>query len=116
MDFSDLSRQRWLPHRLASEEFQTDLWTYVDVRDVARCFELALTNQQEGTNETALLCAQDSFTKRDIRELVKKHLPDLAPQVAHLEPNGCLYKLDRATEAWGFTAEHSWRGCAELAG
>lgn len=114
MDFSGLSRQRWLPHRLASEDFQTDLWTYVDVRDVARCFELALTNQEERTHATALLCAQDSFTKQDIRELVKKHLPDLAPQVAHLKPDACLYNLDRAIEAWGFTARHSWRDCPEL--
>ena len=115
MDFSDLSRQRWLPHRLNSEDFQTDLWTYVDVRDVATCFLLALENQKEGTHTTALLCAQDSYTKRDIRELVKTHLPDLAPQVAHLAPNGSLYNLDRATQAWGFTAEHSWRECAALA-
>ena len=114
MDFSDLSRQHWLPRRLESDHFQSDLWTYVDIRDCATAFRMALENQAEGTHATALLCAQDSFTRRDIRELVKKHLPELASQVERLAPDACLYRLNRATEAWGFTAAHSWRDVPAL--
>ena len=114
MDFGNVERQRWLPHRLDSQDFQTDLWTYVDIRDCARGFQLALENQAEGTHATALLCAEDSFTRSDIRDLVARHLPELASQIAHLPPNGCLYDLSRAKEAWGFTAKHSWRDAPSL--
>jgi nucleoside-diphosphate-sugar epimerase len=114
MHFEERRHDHWLRSSLDSDDFRTDLWTYVDVRDVALAFRLALERQEAGTHATALICARDSFCRRDIREHVKAHLPELAEQVAHLAPDGCLYDLSAAEATFGFVAERSWRDNPEL--
>ena len=116
MDFSGPDSLRWVSRQLDGDGYRSDLWTYIDVRDTARAFRLALENQAEGTHSTALLCARDSFCRRDIREHVRTHLPELAAQVESLAPDACLYRLNRAEEAFGFAAELSWRDVPELRG
>jgi nucleoside-diphosphate-sugar epimerase len=114
MHFEERTHDHWIRRSLDSEDFRTDLWTYVDVRDVALAFRLAIERQEQGTHTTALLCARDSFCRRDIREQVKTHLPQFAEQVAHLAPDGCLYDLSAAEAAFGFVAPRSWRDIPEL--
>lgn len=114
MHFEERTHDHWTRRGLDSDDYRTDLWTYVDVRDVALAFQLALERQEQGTHATALICARDSFCRRDIREHVKAHLPEFVEQVAHLAPNGCLYDLSAAEAAFGFVGKRSWRDIPEL--
>ncbi|MES2461409.1 MAG: NAD(P)-dependent oxidoreductase [Armatimonadota bacterium] len=111
MNLSNSDRwMRWMRKNLNSDaERKNDLWSYVDTRDAARAFRLAVENAKEGTNTTAIIAARDSFTALDIRDLVRKHFPALADQVERLAPDASLYDTRRAEEAFGFVAEHLWR-------
>ncbi|MBC8101701.1 MAG: NAD(P)-dependent oxidoreductase [Cytophagales bacterium] len=102
--------RRWRKNNLQSDaERADDLWSYIDRRDAARAFRLAIENAREGTNTTAIIAARDSMTTLDIRDLVRKHFPALAEQVADLAPTACLYDTKTAEDAFGFVAEHLWR-------
>lgn len=111
MNLEDSGRwMRWMRKSLHSDaERKNDLWSYIDGRDAARAFRLALENAKEGTNTTAVIAARDSFTSLDIRDLVRKHFPALADQISSLSPDASLYDTRRAEEAFGFVAEHLWR-------
>lgn len=90
-----------------------DFWTYVDLRDTARAFRLGVETKQQG-HHVLLIVARDAFTAHDIRELVRRHYPERAADVAHLKPNEALYVTTRAEEVMGWVAEHSWRDVEAL--
>jgi nucleoside-diphosphate-sugar epimerase len=90
-----------------------DMWTYIDVRDAARAFRLGMEVPLEG-HHRLLLAARDSWTRDDIRELVRRHYPELASYVEHLTPESSLYNTSKAEAVLGFVPEYSWRDVAEL--
>ena len=91
-----------------------DLWTYIDTRDAARAFRLALENTYEGSH-VCIIAARDSFTTRDIRDCVREFYPALESFADRFGPQDCLYDTRRAEEVMGFVAEHRWRDVPELA-
>ena len=103
--------KRHLKH--SGERRENDFWTYIDDRDCARAFRLALENTQSG-HHVAIIAARDSMTPYDIRELIARHFPAVADQVGKLEPHGCVYDTSAAEKVFGFVAEHSWRDFPEL--
>ena len=108
--------QHWLRRHLTSDhDRRNDLWSYIDVRDSARAFRLAIENAVTGTHTTAIIAARDSYTACDIRHLVARHFPALREQVAGLSPSASLYDTSLAEEAWGFVAQHGWRDLPEIA-
>lgn len=110
VNFEWAARSRWWRHGLASdEERRNDLWSYIEVRDAARAFRLALENAEEGTHHTVIIAARDSFNSHDIRHLVRRHFPALASQVEFFAPTQCLYDTTAAEKAFGFVAERHWR-------
>ena len=111
MNLEDNGRwMRWMRKSLHSDaERKNDIWSYVDTRDAARAFRLALENAPEGTNTTAIIAARDSFTALDIRDLVRRHFPALAEQVSSLASDASLYDTRHAEERFGFVAERLWR-------
>lgn len=111
----DSPHMQWWRRGLGSDEHRrNDLWSYVETHDVARAFRLALEKAPEGTNNTVIIAARDSFTGHDIRHLVRKHFPALADQVEHLEPTASLYDTRLAEQVMGWVAERNWRDVPEL--
>ena len=116
MDFGNNQHRHWWRRGLASDEDRrNDLWSYVEIRDTARAFRLAIENAPEGTHHTVILAARDSITTHDIRHLVRKHFPALAPQVEHLAPTASLYDTTAAETAIGWVANFNWRNLPEMA-
>ena len=109
-------RARWQHQMLErSGTFRAkDIWTYLDVRDAARAFRLSLEVPLQG-HHRLLIAARDSWTRDDIREVVRRHYPKLASSVAHLGPNDSLYNTHRAEAVLGFVPRHSWRDVLDLA-
>ena len=90
-----------------------DLWSYVDTRDAARAFRLAVENPTSGSH-VVIIAARDSFTKEDVRDLVRTHYPSVAHFADRFERDDCLYDTRRAEEAIGFVAARRWREVPEL--
>lgn len=117
LNFENSDHNRWWRRWLASDEDRrNDLWSYVENRDAARAFRLAIENTLEGTHQTAIIAARDSVTAHDIRHLVRKHFPQLASQVEHLAPTASLYDTTAAEKAFGFVAERNWRDLPDMEG
>jgi hypothetical protein len=104
-------QRRMLQH--AGDIKSNDVWTHLDVRDAARAFRLGGEVPLEG-HHRLLLAALDSWARDDIRVLVRRHYPNPASHVEHLNPEASLYTTRRAEEVLGFVPQHSWRDVPEL--
>ena len=104
---------RWLER--ASENKSPDLWSYIDRRDVARAFRLAIERVDNG-HHVLLLAARDLWgqggdTPEGIRARIAQFYPDLLPFL----DNGFDYArygyIDtrRAEELLGWDSQFHWR-------
>lgn len=104
----------WIGHALKNEDRKSrELWSYVDLRDASRAFLMALTADYEG-HHALNIAARDSATTHDIRDLVRRHYPQLAASCENMQPHDSLLSTQRAEEIIGFTAQHSWRDEPEI--
>lgn len=85
----------------------SNLWSYIDTRDVAEAVHLALT-AETGGHEACFVAAADSFMPIPSRVLVADHYPST---VIHdeLTDYASLLSSARAEALLGFRARHSWR-------
>jgi nucleoside-diphosphate-sugar epimerase len=111
----DLSKPHsWMKHSLGRDDRRNDLWSYIDTRDTARAFRLAIENSVEGTHTTAIIAARDTMNNHSIQHLVEKNFPALANQIANLAPEASLYDTSLAETAFGFVAQNGWRDLPEF--
>jgi nucleoside-diphosphate-sugar epimerase len=85
----------------------SNLWSYIDPRDVAEAVRLALTAQIKG-HEACFVAAADSFMPIPSRVLVADHYPTTLIH-DQLTDFGSLLSSTRAETVLGFHARHSWR-------
>src|SRR5918994_1956100 len=85
----------------------SNLWSYIDTRDVAEAVRLALT-AEIGGHESCFVAAADSFMSIPSRVLVADHYPTT---IIHdeLTDHVSLLSSARAEALIGFRARHSWR-------
>jgi nucleoside-diphosphate-sugar epimerase len=85
----------------------SNLWSYIDTRDVAEAVRLALT-AEIGGHEACFVAAADSFMSIPSRVLVADHYPTT---IIHdeLTDHVSLLSSARAEALIGFRARHSWR-------
>jgi nucleoside-diphosphate-sugar epimerase len=84
-----------------------NLWSYIDVRDVASACRLALDAPAEGAT-SFVIAAADTVMNRPTAELVREVFPDV-PLTREVAGFGSLLSSERAREALGFEPRHSWR-------
>lgn len=92
-----------------------DFWHYIDVRDVARAFRMALENVTEG-HHVAILVARDILTTHDRRDLIRRHYPQLESFFDSdwdFDKYG-FWDSRTAENLFGFVAQHFWRDVPEL--
>src|SRR5215218_4838830 len=85
----------------------SNLWSYVDSRDVAEAARLALTAQTAG-HVACFVAASDSFMPIQSRTLVADHYPSTIFN-DELTDHASLLSSTRAEAVLGFHARHSWR-------
>jgi nucleoside-diphosphate-sugar epimerase len=85
----------------------SNLWSYIDTRDVAEAVRLGLTAEIAG-HVACFVAATDSFMPIPSRVLVADHYPTT---IIHddLMEHGSLLSSARARALLGFRARHSWR-------
>lgn len=84
----------------------TNLWSYIDTRDVAQICRLALTAQIDG-HEAFFASAANSFMNQDTAPLVRAYYPD-----AEIRPgfdgNRSLFDYSKAARILGYAPAYSW--------
>ncbi len=112
--------RRWLER--AGQQKNRDLWSYIDRRDAARAFRLAIEKVESG-HHVLLLAAQDlwgegaptSETTEDWRARIEEHFPDLVPFLNNGFDYGKQGFIDtrRAQELLGWQSRFHWREALE---
>lgn len=104
----DLERP-WFTHLIErhTETYHNSLWSYIDVRDLARGFRMALEAELEGYNSFYIM-ADDTWANASAQELIEKHMPDYT-QYIHKLTGASLYDLKYTEEKIGFKPQLKWR-------
>ena len=84
----------------------TNLWGYVDTRDVARACRLALEADISG-HEAFYISARNTFMKTDSASLAQAYYPQ-AKIRTRLEGNQSLFDTSKARRALGYEPHYSW--------
>jgi nucleoside-diphosphate-sugar epimerase len=86
---------------------RAELWSYVDVRDVALACRLAV--EREGVGFAVLnIGAADTRSTTPSQELVRRYAPE-AELVRPVHGHEALYAIDRARALLGYEPRYSWR-------
>jgi nucleoside-diphosphate-sugar epimerase len=83
-------------------------WLYVDGRDVAQAFRLALGATNLEPHERFYL-ASDRTIEESPRDATRRLFPNLAHLTEHLGPDDFLISIGRARTRLGFEPQYSWR-------
>ena len=86
----------------------TNLWGYVDTRDVALACRLALEAEISG-HEAFYVSARNTFMKMDSAELAQRYFPEASVK-SPLRGNQSLFDTSKAKARLGFEALISWEG------
>lgn len=81
-----------------------EMWAYLDVRDAARAFWLAITRPVEGAH-VLFVAAPDTLSALPTRDLLDRYLPDV-PRRAAMPGRAVPLDLTAAREVLGFEAAH----------
>jgi len=92
--------------RRASGDAGRDLWSYIDARDAAAAFLLALEAPVEG-HARVMISAADSYMDEPTAELAKRAFP--AVPTKPLSGFQTTFDLENARRTLGFEPRHSWR-------
>lgn len=84
-----------------------NLWSYIDVRDVAQSCRLGLEAPVEGSHNV-IIAAVDTVMTTPTAELMQAVFPDV--EIRHeLGDYQSLFAIEGARELLGFEPRHSWR-------
>jgi len=84
----------------------TNLWGYIDTRDVARACRLALEADISG-QEAFYISARNTFMKTDTASLAQAYYPEVGIR-SPLAGKASLFDCSKAAAALGFEALYSW--------
>ena len=95
-DFQDDARKR-----------KWNVWSYIDARDAAQAFRLALEADVKGA-EIFIIANADTVMLRDNKELLAEVFPNV-PQRGPFGPNDSLFSIEKARRILKYEPKYSWR-------
>jgi len=105
----------WLPEEAQRAFYQSlvtdydnwykNLWTFVDVRDVARAHRLALESQGDTLHEAFFITAADNWTGQDSRALLARFYPGVEAINPALVGAGSLISHAKAARLLGYAPQ-----------
>lgn len=102
----DTFKEQIWPHWSDPVFGATNLWSYVDARDVARACRLALTAEIKG-HEVFFISAANSFMNQDSADLVRKYYPRTLIRPGFFG-NRSLLDTAKARHRLQFSPMYSW--------
>lgn len=107
----DESAQSWLPaaRQQATDDVSTygAFWTFVDVRDAASAYRLALEYEAAG-HEAFYICAPTIYRLDEIRDLMAKHFPGDYPVADSVRGSASPVDVSKAARLLGWRARYNW--------
>lgn len=94
--------------RNAAAEGAPYWWNYVDVRDVARAFRLALEAPNLPAFGVYFTTAADTILEEPTMDAVRKHWPKV-PVKHELSGRSSVLSWENAWRAFGYEPKHSWK-------
>jgi nucleoside-diphosphate-sugar epimerase len=94
--------------RSASRRWRGTLFSYVDVRDLARAFRLAL-EQRDVVCDAFNVAADDALADEPLSELLPRLDPRLASLAGSLKGNEPMVSNAKIKRLLGWTPQHSWQ-------
>ena len=85
-----------------------NFWSYIDARDVASAFRVALEGDIEG-HEVFLIAAADTCLDIPIEEAIERHYGPGAPIAPGHGPYQSMFSCKRIEQRLGWTPRYSWR-------
>jgi UDP-glucose 4-epimerase len=85
------------------------IWQYVDARDAATAYRLAVEADRPEASGPMYL-ATDRFCTEEHRALVAQYLPRFRDQAKRMSPDDLVISIRRARELLGYIPRYSWRG------
>ncbi len=106
---TEVYKSEWFIHDLSNPErgVTDNLWSYVDVRDCARAFRLAIEADITG-HEIIHITALDTRATVPSMELISRFFPDIKPRTL-IAGNDTLHDCSKAVRLLGFIPQYSWR-------
>jgi UDP-glucose 4-epimerase len=90
-------------------EWSDWLFSYVDIRDMARAFRMCMEASDTLPPFEPFFCnAADTRLLEDTRSFVARVRPDLLPKLRDLEGRQSLISCEKAKRMFGWEPEHSW--------
>jgi nucleoside-diphosphate-sugar epimerase len=84
-----------------------NVWSYIDARDAAQAFRLALEVDLKGA-EVFIIANADTVMLRNNKELLAEVFPDV-PHKSSFGPNQSLFSIEKARRILKYEPKHSWR-------
>jgi nucleoside-diphosphate-sugar epimerase len=84
-----------------------NVWSYIDARDAAQAFRLALEADIKGA-EIFIIANADTVMLRDNKELLAEVFPKV-PQRGTFGPNDSLFSIEKARRILKYEPKYSWR-------
>jgi nucleoside-diphosphate-sugar epimerase len=84
-----------------------NVWSYIDARDAAQAFRLALEVDLKGA-EVFIIANADTVMNRPNQDLLAEVFPDV-PQKGTFGPNDSLFSIEKARRILRYEPKYSWR-------
>jgi nucleoside-diphosphate-sugar epimerase len=84
-----------------------NVWSYIDARDAAQAFRLALEVDLKGA-EVFIIANADTVMLRDNKALLSEVFPDV-PQRGPFGPNDSLFSIEKARRILKYEPKYTWR-------
>jgi nucleoside-diphosphate-sugar epimerase len=84
-----------------------NLWGYIDARDAAQAFRLALESSLKGA-EVFVIANADTVMNRSNEDLLSEHYASV-PRKGAFGPNKTLLSIQKARRILGYEARYGWR-------
>jgi nucleoside-diphosphate-sugar epimerase len=92
----------------AAQQWRATLFSYVDVRDLARAFRLAL-ERRDVVCDVFNVAADDALAEEPLSDLLPRLDPRLAPLAGALRDNQPMVNNAKLKRLLGWTPQHSWQ-------
>lgn len=83
-----------------------EFWSYLDVRDAARAFRLAIESSIGGAR-VINIGARETLSLLSTPELIRRYYPDI-PVTRQLGESEPLFSVEKAEKLLGFVADYEW--------
>ncbi len=107
--WGDREHEWWLTQGHADlERYGEGLWAYIDARDAARAFRLAVEAEVLPAETAYNINALDTMSEMGSATLAREYLPHLGHLADSLSGRDSFFSSERARAVLGWVPHHSW--------